>query len=206
MADAWYPRAEVYYVDTPLDSAYPVRQGDVFETPEDAGSLAEWKGFMLVHPTCEIRKAALLQVARLHAVSELPEPFQQTLLTYGYKDLGDGNVQVAYANTFWLPPASETGTLAEPMFVDFREVAMVGPERVEKALRARTMSHDARLYLIRRKILFRYRWNLPLEQIKALEAHRIGRDATFEGPRPDWASQESSGGSTTAGIMMPLPR
>lgn len=189
MPDPWYPPADVYFVDPREADDYPVRQGDVFEAPEGDGALSGWKGFMLTHPTCEVRKAPEVQIVRLRAVSELAEQFQQTLVTYGFRDR-DGTIEVAYAHTFWLPPPMDSGVLSEPTFADFRDVLTVGRERVEPGLRARALSHEARLYLIRRKILFRYRWTLTIEQVRQLEADRIGRDPTFEGPRPEWAGLE----------------
>lgn len=187
MADPWYPPAELYFVDPSEADAYPVRQGDVFDAPEGDGALSEWKGFLLTHPTCEVRKAPQVQIARLRALSELPDPFQQALVTYGLRDR-NGTIEVAYAHTFWLPPATDGGALGEPMFADFRDVLTVERERVDRSLRVRAMTHEGRLYLIRRKILFRYRWILTIDQVRTLEADRIRQDPNFEGPRPDWAS------------------
>ena len=186
MADPWYPPAASYFVPRGDDASFPVRQGDIFEAPEEAGDLAGWRGFMLIHPTCEVAKAPRLQVARLRAVSELADDFQKTVVTYGYRDR-HGEIEVAFAHTFWLPPAGDDGPLGEPGFVDFRDVDTVEPDRARSELRARAMSHDARVYLIRRQIYFRYRWHLTLDQVRQLEAQRIRGDTAFEGPRPSWA-------------------
>jgi hypothetical protein len=189
VADPWYPPGEIYFVDPREADDYPARQGDVFDAPEEEGALSEWKGFVLTHPTCELRKAPEVQIARIRLVSELPDPFQQALVTFGFRDRG-GTIEVAYAHTFWLPPATRDGALSEPMFAVFRDVLTVDRGRVDSDRRARALSHEARLYLIRRKILFRYRWALTLDQVRKLEADRIRRDPSFEGPRPDWAAPE----------------
>ena len=187
MADPWYPRAEDYFVPEDEVALYPVRQGDIFETPLDVG--VRWLGAMLVHPSCEIQsgKSRLVQVARIHAVSELVDEFQQASVTYGFAER-DGDVKIAFAHTFWLPPAMKSGPFSEPMFVDFREVALAPSVAFDSADRVRAMSHEARVFLIRRKIYFRYRWNLSLADVRRTEALRIGSDLSFVGPRPGWAA------------------
>lgn len=184
MAEAWYPHASDYYVDVAEAGAYPVRQGDVFGAQAD---LTDWRGFLVLHPSCEIQtgKAKRVQVARLRAVSELADTFQQTAVTYGFTE-DEGKVKVAFANTFWLPPATDSGELAEPMFADLRDVSTIPVATVLPETRVRALSHDARVHLIRRLVYFLFRWNLPLTQVRKLEASRISADAMFAGPRPSW--------------------
>lgn len=189
MADPWYPPEAEYFVPEDEDDPYPVRQGDIFGAPSDTGDA--WLGCMVIHPSCEIQtgKSTLVQVARIHAVSELADEFQKTSVTFGFTER-DGVVQIAFANTFWLPPATESVPFSEPMYVDFREIALVTSDHFAQASRVRAMSHEARLYLIRRKIYFRYRWNLELAEIRRTEAQRIGGDPTFQGPKPTWATTD----------------
>jgi hypothetical protein len=35
-------------------------------------------------------------------------------------------------------------------------------------------------------LYFRLRWSLSFEQVRDMEAARIGADPAFAGPRPDW--------------------
>lgn len=126
-------------------------------------------------------------MADLQAEPQGAEEFDRTAVTYGFSEK-DGNVRVAFANTFWLPPAEPAGEWSEPMFADFREVACVDRDHFDASKRVRAMTHEARLYLIRRKIYFRYRWNLSIDDVRRTEAERISGDPAFTGPRPDWAA------------------
>lgn len=191
MPDPWYPPAADYFVPLEEDDQYPVRQGDVFGPPPwlDADGPEDWVGSIVVHPSCELNKAQpdQLQVARIHAMAELPHEFEQASVAYGFRE-NDGVVSIAFAHTFWLPPAADTGPLSEPCFVNFREILNVTRDHLAQDRRVRAMTHEARLYFIRRKIYFRYRWNIALADVRRTEAQRIKGDSTFEGPRPVWAS------------------
>lgn len=189
MADPWYPPANEYFVPGSAQEEYPVRQGDVFEPGEVPESEVKgWIGFMLLHPSCEVQtgKSDRLHVARLHAVSELADQFSQTTVTYGLRERDDGSVVVAFANTFWVPPATNEGPLSEPLFADFRETGRLPREALAPELRVGAMTHEARVYLIRRKIYFDFRWLLSLDAVRDLERDRIGSDDRFAGPRPEW--------------------
>ena len=179
--DPWYPAAEDYYFGD--DADVPVRQGDVFGSDT---APQNWHGFLITHPSCEVQaqKAAHVQVARLRPVSDLADAFQQAAVTYGFSEKA-GVVRIAFAHTFWLPPAG--GVLAEPMFADFRDVASLPTTSVDRPQRAAALSHDGRVSLIRRMIYHRFRWNLPLDRVRDLERARINADPAFAGPRPAWA-------------------
>ena len=189
MPDSWYPKAEDYYVPQQDAPDYPTRQGDVFGSGSEDAPTAAWAGFVVVSPSCEVQnKSAGVQVARLHHVAELHDDWQRTAITYGF-DSREDVVRVAFAHTFWFPPAKDDGgSLLEPLFVNFREVVDVPTEDVTPQIRCRAMTHDARLYFIRRSIFHRYRWNLSIEQVRTLESERISGDANFKGPRPPWAT------------------
>jgi hypothetical protein len=185
--DPWYPRADRYWVPRDEAGSYPVRQGDLFASPGDVPP--GWLGFLVVSPSCEVqRKNTPVQIARIHQVDELAGDFQRSAVTFGYDMRDLAVVRVAYAHTFWMPPADDDGALAEPMFADLREVAVVPPGSVARERRARAMTHDARVAFIRRAIFHRYRWLLSLADVQAREAIRISQDRDFEGPRPAWAS------------------
>jgi hypothetical protein len=70
---------------------------------------------------------------------------------------------------------------------DFRDVAVVNLDQLPPASRVAAMTHEARVYLIRRELYFRYRWKVPIESVRANEADRISGDPAFQGPRPEWA-------------------
>ena len=59
-------------------------------------------------------------------------------------------------------------------------------EQFSQAARTGTLTHDARVTLIRRYLYFRFRWSLSFDQVRAMEAARIAADPAFGGPRPDW--------------------
>lgn len=156
----------------------------------DDGDLVDWPGFVVVSPSCEVQnKTAGVQVARLHRLSELQDPFQRTAVTYGF-DTRDAVVRVAFAHTFWMPPAADDGPLSDALFVDFRDARLLDRDAVAQERRAQALTHDARVYFIRRKVFYRYRWLLSVDNVRGLEAARIAGDESFRGPRPAWASAE----------------
>ena len=189
MADPWYPPASEYYVPEGEVALYPVRQGDVFPPPQDAD---DWAGSVVVSPSCEVqRKGVDVQVARIRRISDLLDAFQRTAVTYGFDTRDPAIVKVAFAHTFWMPPAAETGPLSDALFADFRDVRVVPQAALDRERRVRAMTHDARVHFIRRKLYFRYRWLLSVDDVRALEAQRIAGDPDFIGPRPAWATLEA---------------
>lgn len=186
--DAWYLRADDYWVPAEQAGEYPVRQGDLFKGV-DLGD-GEWYGHLLIHPTCELSKRSVerVQVARVHPLSALPDPKQAAAVTAGFEEK-DLQVRPAFAHTFFLAPVPDATIEAfrEPMFVDLRAVALHDRTACSSTERIGALTHDARVSLIRRKLYFRYRLSLPFEEVRRLEAGRIGHDQTFAGPRPEWA-------------------
>ncbi len=194
MPDPWYPLAEDYYVPESEATLYPTRQGDVFAAAPETGPVADWIGFVVLSPSCEVqRKNVPVQVARVHRISELRNDFQRTAVTYGFDTREPGVVRVAFAHTFWLPPAADEGPLSDALFVDFRQTATTDPGSVGRERRERTLTHDARVHFIRRKLFYRYRWMLSLEDVRSLESARISADRDFAGPRPTWAQLPPEG-------------
>jgi hypothetical protein len=197
--DPWYPDADEYYVPPDDESQYPTRQGDVFEVRSDV-TPPDWAGFIVVSPSCEVQsKATDAQVARLRRVSDLPDEFQRVQVTYGFDTRDPAVVKVAFAHTFWMPPALDDGPLSGDLFANFREVISIPQVAVLPEVRARAMTHEARLYFIRRKVFYRYRWNLTIEDVRTLEEERIASDANFAGPRPLWAQLAAQEESTSTG-------
>lgn len=94
--------------------------------------------------------------------------------------------KVAHGNTFWMPPLSNQGDDID-WYADFRRLVSVDLESLIKSGREACMTHDARVYLIRREAYFKYRWNMPIADVWEFERQRIERDPDFVGPKPSWA-------------------
>ncbi len=185
MTDAWYPQAADYWVDPSEAEQYPARQGDLFgemDTP-----YGRWDACQLIHPTCELVKAAVteVQVIRVRRLSEIVDPRQQAAVVAGFRER-NGVLHVAHAHTYFLAPAGD-----EPLYSNFRELALV-PKRKLLERRQRAMTHEARVTFVRRAIYFRHRILVAMADVRRWEATRITNDPAFAGPRPEWASMPSS--------------
>jgi hypothetical protein len=169
LSDAWYLDASEYYVSPEEHNEYPLRQGDLL--PGMAVGGERWLAAQVVHPTCELPKAAVreVQVARVRSLSELSDDFQRALVVAGYREL-EGERRVAVANTFFLPPWTDGG---EPGFANFRELAAVPRSAATIAKRVAAITHECRVTLIRRYLYFRFRLAFRLEDVRAWEATRI---------------------------------
>ncbi len=180
----WYLPAEDYWVAPEAAGAYPHRQGDLFGPLDMDG--ARWDAALLVHPTCELEKASVreVQVVRVHLLSGITSTRQQAEVVAGFSER-EQTIRVAFAHTFFVaPPPGDD----EPGYANLREVATYPKGRLFEAGRRGAMTHDARVTLIRRKLYFRYRFNIPFEAVRELEARRIAADPGFQGPRPSWAA------------------
>lgn len=183
----FYLRHDRYWVAPGEQADYPVRQGDLFADIEVAGE--RWPAALLLHPTCELSKPSVdrVQVARVQLLDELRDRGQRARVVAGLSVESDG-VRVQFAHTFFVAPADHGG-LAEPMFANLRDIALIGRERFSPDRRAAVMTHNARVTLIRRYLYFRFRVLTSFEEVRALEAARIRADPAFAGPRPDWAGE-----------------
>jgi hypothetical protein len=88
------------------------------------------------------------------------------------------------AHTFFLPPV---GQLAEPMFADFRQPTIIPRADLDPGRRIAALTHDTRVYFIRRKLYWEQRWLMDLGDVRRLEGDRIGHDEHFIGDKPKWA-------------------
>lgn len=182
---AWYMHRSRYWVAPEQAPDHPVRQGDLFaDVQAQDGS---WNAALIVHPTCELGKTSVkeIQVARVHRLAALPDVAQRARVQAGFQER-EGNVMVAFAHTFFVAPVPGS-TLAEPMWADLRDIASSPRDQFDASKRVGALSHDARVTFIRRYLYFRFRLALRFEQVRDLEAARIGADPAFSGPRPDWA-------------------
>lgn len=192
LTDAWYPRAEDYWVPVGDAHGYPVRYGDMFATPDSAvcrtAKGKPWPAVLVLHPSCELGSKAAddtqVLVARINRVADIGSA-QRPAVRTGWAER-DGRLLVAHANTFWLPP--QPGQRDDiDWYADFRRLQAVPLADLHAAGRAAAMTHDARVFLIRREMYFKYRWLTSVEQVRGLELERIINDPHFVGPRPDWA-------------------
>jgi len=76
--------------------------------------------------------------------------------------------------------------LFEPMYSDFRTVAVIPRDLLNIEHRMAALTHDSRVLFIRRKLYWEQRWLLRTEAVQSLEADRIRMDTRFQGPRPSW--------------------
>lgn len=192
MSHAWYPKADSYWVDPSLAVEYPNRYGDVFVTPDHSGCVTSkgqrWLHVMILHPSCEINAKSAndtaVLVARVNRVTNLGAR-QHAMVRLGWRE-EDLMTKVAHANTFWMPPLPNQ-TDEVDWYVDFRRLVSVDLGSLVESGREACMTHDARVYLIRREAYYKYRWNVSLEDVREFEQQRIAGDPNFIGPRPSWA-------------------
>jgi hypothetical protein len=142
----------------------------------------------VLHPSCELGAKATdtteVLVARVYRVNEYGTNSRGPIRT-GFIERG-GQIQVAAANTFWLPPEPDSAD-GEDQFTDFRWCQRVPLRELRTAGRLAALDHDARVALIRRELYFRYRHIVSTADVQGLEAARIANDPAYESPRPSWA-------------------
>lgn len=188
MITAWYPDPDSYFADTTEAADLPVRQGDVFVAPEECltSKGKRWFACQLIQPSCEVlskNDPKLLQTIRVRPLRDAGKNSQVGVVA-GSRET-DGEVRIFWAHTFFLPPVPGSD---DPAFSNFRDVQLVSREALTPETRIGCLTHDARVYLQRRMLYWRYRWALPIEQVYALEAERIRDDPNFIGQKPAWAS------------------
>jgi hypothetical protein len=183
--DSPYLHRADYWVATAEAGEHPVRQGDLFVNVQTADG-AHLDAALIVHPTCELGKASVtnVQLARVWPLDALPDENQRQQVVAGISEK-DGGVRIAFAHTFFVAPV-EGSALDIPMWADFRELVLAPREQFGHDARIGALTHDARVTFIRRYLYFRLRWSLSFEQVRDMEAARIGADPAFAGPRPDW--------------------
>lgn len=191
--DSFYPPTAEYWVDPAEAHAYPLRYGDLCATPRVPELRRKtgkyWHRVLVLSPSCEMGAKATdstqVLVARVYAADDGIGEKQRAAVRMGWQENG-GRRKVAHAATMWLAPPPN-GPQDRDLFADFRTARPVPLADLRTAGRVAAMTHEARLYLIRREMGFRYRWMVDLEAVRAAEAERIRNDEAFEGPRPDWA-------------------
>ncbi|MDQ3632761.1 MAG: hypothetical protein M3417_16120 [Actinomycetota bacterium] len=174
-----------YWVAAAEAGEYPVRQGDLFANVQTADG-AHLDAALIVHPTCELGKASVMnvQVTRVHPLDALPDENQRQRVVAGLSEK-DGGLRIAFAHTFFVAPL-EGSALDIPMWADLRELVLAPREQFTQDTRIGALTHDARVTFIRRYLYFRLRWSLSFEQVRDMEGARIAADPAFAGPRPAW--------------------
>lgn len=192
MNEGWYPLADDYYVADSEAAQRPVRQGDLMVPPTETplGGKKPWVACLVIHPSCELGSKKyppdpqVIRVLRLRSASQTTQPD----IVLGMREV-QGESRVASANTFFLPPISP---LDEPMFADFHQPARIPRTDLSADRRIAALSHDARLYFIRRKLYWEQRWLIELKDVLGYERARISNDSAFVGDKPAWAVADSA--------------
>lgn len=206
LGDAWYP--DEYWVAPPADVQRPFRYGDLFFTPAtdafdralvnsskrarqvlfQGGPSEPWHAVFVLSPSCDLvsksTDSSLIQVARVKGLLSAP-PDAQAQVAAGWKEGANGG-QVAFASFAYLAPVLFSTSHNTPMFVDYRETVWVKYSDLKAAGRIAALDHDGRVALIRREIYYKYRWLVPMSQVRNAEYSRINEDPNYEGPKPDW--------------------
>lgn len=190
LSEGWYPPAENYYVAEPDPAEYPVRQGDLMLPPSETpvGSNKPWLACLVIHPSCELGAKShppdpqVVRVLALRSASEKSQPD----IVLGMREV-NGASRVASASTFFLPPV---GRLEEPMYGDFHQPARIPRAELSADRRIAALTHDARLYFIRRKLYWEQRWLMELDDVLGFERVRISNDSAFVGDKPAWAESD----------------
>jgi hypothetical protein len=168
-----------------------MRYGDVFGTPDSPACATtkgkRWEHVIVLHPSCELGAKSTgdtaVLVARVNPVASL-SPRQHAVIRVGWRE-EDLVVKIAHANTFWMPPLPNQVNDVD-WYADFRRFASVDLKSLIESGREACMTNDARVYLIRRELYFKYRWNVSFDDVREFERQRIDGDPNFVGPKPDW--------------------
>ena len=198
--DPWYVDPTVTWVDPAAAVDRPFRYGDLFHAPSadsDAQPLVSagqrptpWEAVLVIGPSCEIVSKAdadsAIHVVRARDLTKQSKA-QRAAVMAGWKSVND-EPRVAFASFAYLPPAGAAGPSNHDMYADFRQVRRVRFDDLVAAGRIAAMDHDARVAFIRREMYYKYRWIVPMADVRALEAARIRADPAFAGPKPNWAT------------------
>lgn len=195
-SDAWYPPPDAYWVTPDAQDNRPFRYGDLFNAPSSSASGqvlttadgAHWHAVMVLSPSCEViskvKDDSLVEVARVVPLAA-QDPKPGAAIVAGWQEK-DGRTMVAYAHTVFLAGVPHSASHSEGMFANLKETVRVTMADLRSAGRIAALDHDARVAVIRREIYYRYRWLVPMEDVRANEADRISHDPHFTEPRPTW--------------------
>jgi len=204
-SDAWYTEPGAYWVpaaESEQADAWPHRYGDLFHAPaSDAHGIPltgtegnPWEAVMVYSPSCELISKAkptdTVEVVRVLRLDTQPDQRAAQAIITGWQER-EGRLTVAFAHTIFLAPVPSHSTHDHPMFAHLKSTARVTVGDLRAAGRIGALTHDARVAVIRRDLYYRYRWLVPMADVKAAEIDRISHDPHFTPPRPDWAPMSS---------------
>ena len=203
--DAWYPAPDTYWVpvaEAAEPGVWPYRYGDLFHAPgTDAHGVPlvgkegkPWDAVMVYSPSCEVISKAkdtdTVEVARVLRLDTQPDQKAARAIVAGWQEK-NSRITVAYAHTVFFAPVLGDQTHDHPMFATLKATARVTLADLRKARRIAALTHDARVAVIRRDLYYRYRWLVPMADVKVAETDRIANDPHFTPPRPEWAPPAS---------------
>lgn len=206
ITDAWYPAPDAYWVpaaEAAEPGVWPYRYGDLFHaSATDAHGVPlvgtegkPWDAMMVCSPSCEnISKAKdtdTVEVARVLRLDTQPDQKAAQAIVAGWQEK-NARITVAYAHTVFFASVSGHATHDHPMFANLKATARVTLADLRAAGRIAALTHDARVAVIRRDLYYRYRWLVPMADVKAAETVRIADDPHFTPPRPEWAPHATS--------------
>jgi hypothetical protein len=201
ISDAWYPSLEDYWVpaaDAEQPGTWPHRFGDIFHTPATdangtplaAAAGTPWDAVMAYSPSCELiskaKETDTIEVVRVLRLDTQPDANAVKAIVAGWQEK-DSRITVAFAHTVFLAPVEDTSSHNFPMFAHLKTTARVTLADLRAVGRIAALTHDARVAVIRRDLYYRYRWLVPMADVKAAETDRIAFDPHFTPPRPGWA-------------------
>lgn len=189
-----YPLDEHFWAPPGDAETLPWRYGDLIAVPDSNAQARDskgrpWLALMVGHPACDLGAKGApkgVQAFRVHPISSVSRPQRQEIIA-GYTLDAAGQLRVARLNLAYLAPVPSAPKHGQAMFADLRETIRVPLADLQEAGRLAAMTHEARVALLRRDALFRYRWNLSLGQVFAFERERIGGDQHFGSAKPVWA-------------------
>ena len=205
ISDAWYLKPEAYWVpaaEAEQPDLWPHRYGDLFYAPSaDANGVPlqgtegnPWHAAMIYSPSCEVISKAkpsdTVEVVRVLRLDNQSDQKAMAAIVAGWQEK-EGRITVAFAHTVFFAPVPGSESHDSPMFAHLKSTARVTLGDLRAVGRIGALTHDARVAVIRRDLYYRYRWLVPMADVRAAETDRIENDPHFTPPRPTWAPDAS---------------
>lgn len=129
---------------------------------------------MVLAPSCEVitktKDTTAVEVARVSPLGA-QDPKAAAAITAGWQEK-EGRVTVAFASTVFLAGVPHVPTHVDGMFADLKQSTRVRMADLREAGRIAALGHDARVAVIRREVYYRYRWLVPIGQVRANEVQQ----------------------------------
>lgn len=201
--EPWF--ASNYWVPKEEAQQRPFRYGDLFNSPasdkpssqsqltSEHGDLegrtrSPWFAAVVLSPSCEVGDKAKdetpILIARVKNANDIDSGLLAKIIA-GW-EMKNNKVTVAFSKYAYLQPVSFNDKYSGHSFIDYTQTTWVSYKELKAAERVAALDHEARACLVRREIYYKYRWVVPLSEIKRLEKLRIDNDPNYIGPKPDW--------------------